>query len=216
MRMLITDLDNTLYDWVTFFANAFKVMVTELSKQIDVKEEQLLTEFKAIHQRYETSEQPFAILELPSVLRHFGKLPRGDLVRALDGPLHAFNSSRKRRLKLYESVAPTMKALDSKGSVVVGHTEAIAVNAYYRLRLLDIVDYFRRLYSLEGHVNAHPVEGREEKLRPPDGLVRMVPRSERKPNPQLLLDICNPMESLPDDQKEVRSFTIPYTHFQSY
>lgn len=78
-KLLITDLDNTLYDWVTFFSAAFRSMVGELNKLLDVPEETILSEFKTIHQRYGNSEQPFAVLELPSLQRRFADLSRDEL-----------------------------------------------------------------------------------------------------------------------------------------
>jgi FMN phosphatase YigB (HAD superfamily) len=33
-KLLITDLDNTLYDWVTFFTASFRSMVTELTSML--------------------------------------------------------------------------------------------------------------------------------------------------------------------------------------
>ena len=76
MKMLITDLDNTLYDWVTFFSKAFKAMVKELSAIVDTAEDQLLDEFKALHQHYNNTEQPFTILELPSVKKNLETYPK--------------------------------------------------------------------------------------------------------------------------------------------
>jgi FMN phosphatase YigB (HAD superfamily) len=63
-KLLITDLDNTLYDWVSFFSASFQNMVSELTKLLEVSEETVLSEFKVIHRRYGNSEQPFAVLEL--------------------------------------------------------------------------------------------------------------------------------------------------------
>ena len=67
MRLLITDLDNTLYDWVTYFANSFLAMVKGLATTLDVAEETLLDEFKAVHRHYGNSEHLLKILDLPSV-----------------------------------------------------------------------------------------------------------------------------------------------------
>lgn len=49
--LLIADLDNTLYDWVTFFARAFSAMVDELETLLTIDRERLLDEFKVVHQR---------------------------------------------------------------------------------------------------------------------------------------------------------------------
>src|SRR5215212_7249213 len=120
MALVITDLDNTLYDWVTYFSPSFSAMVQELADLIDVDEVTLLDEFKAVHQRYGNSEQPFAILELPSVRKAFGEIPRTELVRELERPLTTFNEARTRYLQLYDSVEDTLAELRRRGHVIVG------------------------------------------------------------------------------------------------
>jgi phosphoglycolate phosphatase-like HAD superfamily hydrolase len=190
-ELVITDLDNTLYDWVTFFAKSFQAMLSSLAKLLEVGEPELINEFKLVHQRYQDSEQPFAILELPSVRARFSGLDRLRLTRELDEPLHAFNRERKQHLRLYDSVANTMRVLSRYGITIVGHTEASMVNAYYRLKWLGIEQYFHRLYVRARLWDGHPDPDREQELQPPSGLVRTLLSSERKPNPSVLRDICD-------------------------
>jgi len=73
-KLLISDLDNTLYDWVTFFTASFRSMVSELTVLLQIPESTILDEFKAVHQRYGNSEQTFSILELTSLQRRFADL----------------------------------------------------------------------------------------------------------------------------------------------
>jgi len=190
MALLITDLDNTLYDWVTFFAKAFQGMVEELSGLLDVNREQLYSEFKTLNQRCGTSEQPFTALELPSVRKRFGSLSRRELMRALDRPLHVFNRLRNQHLHLYPSVEETLRTLSDRGVVLVGHTESIAENALFRLQKLRVESYFKHLYVLESTYPGHPDPERASALAPPPDFIRTIPLPERKPNPALLLDIC--------------------------
>lgn len=190
-RLLITDLDNTLYDWVTFFARAFDAMVDSMVDLLSVDRETLLDEFRAVHQRLGDSEHPYAALELPSVRARFPDATQSELALALDEPLHRFNSVRKHTLALYPGVEVTLARLQQAGITIVGHTEAIAPNAYYRLARLNIAHRFKHLYVLQGQPVNHPRPDRIPLLEPPRGLVRSIPRSERKPNPRLLLDICD-------------------------
>jgi phosphoglycolate phosphatase len=199
MKLLITDLDNTLYDWVTFFSKSFKAMVEKLSSIINVEQTQLLNEFKAIHQYYGNTEQPFAILELPSVIKRFGNLPKKELMKKLDDALHAFNSVRKGNLHLYKTVKETLSFIRKNGIIVVGYTEAIAVNGYYRLYKLEILDYFNRLYALEGKYDGHPDPCVEKSLAPPEHFIKTIPNSKKKPNPELLLDICKKEKVPPEN-----------------
>lgn len=199
MKLLITDLDNTLYDWVTYFARAFDAMTHALEPLLGVAREQILDEFKAVHQRYGNSEQPFAVLELPSVQKRFSTEDRRALRAAVDPALQAFNAARKEHLALYASVRDTLQDLRERGVRVVGHTEAIAVNAAYRLRYLGIEDLFAHLYVLEGQTLEHPEPGHSIDLNTPLGFIHVVPREERKPNPRLLLDICESESVSPRD-----------------
>ncbi len=113
--------------------------------------------------------------------------------------LRAFNSTRDEHLRLYPKVHETLSALRDFGVPVVGHTEAIAVNAYYRLHKLEVINLFRRIYALEGHLEPHPNPQRNLNQAPPSELIRIVPKSERKPNPALLLDICKREGVEPED-----------------
>jgi len=190
MTLLITDLDNTLYDWVTYFASSFRAMVKDLAKVLDIDEETLLDEFKVVHQHHGSSEHPFAIFELPSVQHAFPGASRQDLLHELESAITAFRKAREKHLALYAGVATTLASLRDKGVIIVAHTEAVAVHAYYRLLRLDIVDCYRRIYALDGNLEPHPNPARAVELTPPLGLIRVIPRSERKPNPELLRDIC--------------------------
>ncbi|HEX7861704.1 MAG TPA: HAD family hydrolase [Verrucomicrobiae bacterium] len=186
-KLLITDLDNTLYDWVTFYSRAFRAMVQELSVLLGVPTEQLLTEFQAVHRRYGTSEPPFGALEIESVLNRFGNTDSKALLLHLDPAFRAFNSARKKYLKAYPYVEETLGALRAANIRIVAHTEAVFENAYYRLLKLGLADSFTHLYTIESALPHHPTGS---KLLPRPPYVSVLPNSERKPNPRLVRDIC--------------------------
>jgi FMN phosphatase YigB (HAD superfamily) len=187
-KMLITDLDNTLYDWVTYFSKSFEAMVNCLSELISEDKEEILCEFKAIHQHYGNTEQPFAILELPIVQKHFGPASRTKLKEKLSKPLYAFNSTRKRLLTLYDGVEMALQRLCISGFKIVGFTEAISINALFRLEKLGIKKYIKRLYAPEGKYLEHP----DPNFKKPIDVnyICFIPKDNKKPNPQVLLDIC--------------------------
>lgn len=191
MNLLITDLDNTLYDWVTYFANSFRAMTKDLAARLEVEEEALLDEFKAVHRHYGNSEHPFAMFELPSVRRRFPNSSRQELLVELDSSLAAFRAAREKHLRLYTGVSETLRALSEAGTIIVAHTEAVAIHAYYRLMRLDILKYFKHIYALEGCPEPHPDPTRAAQLVPPPDLIDFIPKNERKPNPALLQHICH-------------------------
>lgn len=187
MRLLVTDLDNTLYDWVTAFARSFRAMLRELGAQLGVSEDTLCQEFRAVHRRHHNSEHPYAILEIGSVRRAFPGATAAELLVELARPLAAFDAARATWLRLYDGVDETLSALRDQGVVVVGHTEAIGVSARQRLRMLGIEHHFAGVYCLESTLDPHPSPTWQDK----GGVaLHVVPREERKPNPALLQDIC--------------------------
>lgn len=188
--LVITDLDNTLYDWVTFYSAAFEAMLIALVKRLNVSRDRLVREFQEVHRRYGNSEQPFAVLELPSVKTAMQSLDRASRAKELDDVLHAFNSARREHLQLYPTVATTLQALQRARVPVIGFTDASLINAYYRLSMLGIAAQFRRLYVRPIDWEGHPDPDREAQLQPPPQLVREIPSEERKPDPRILLDIC--------------------------
>ena len=63
-KVLITDLDNTIYNWVDFFAPSFRAMLGEMVHLTSLDEDTLISSFQRVYQRHGTSEYSFAIEEL--------------------------------------------------------------------------------------------------------------------------------------------------------
>jgi hypothetical protein len=101
ISLVVTDLDNTLYDWVTFFVTSFYRMVEVASELLDAPREQLLDELQAVHRRYHDSEYPFALLETDIVLSRFGDIPRLESKERLKPAFQAFNEARDETLRLW-------------------------------------------------------------------------------------------------------------------
>lgn len=73
MRLFIADLDNAIYDWVTYYAQAFRAMVTSLVNITEIAENVLLDDFRSIHHKYANFEYPFAVLELSSLRAKYSR-----------------------------------------------------------------------------------------------------------------------------------------------
>ena len=191
VSLLITDLDNTLYDWVTYFAEAFSALIEKAEEILSVPRSRLLDEFKRVHQRHHNSEHPFALLEIESVVDKFTHLSRQGKKQALDSAFYAFNKKRKETLLPYEGVLSTLGSISASGCIIVGHTEATVPNAIVRLSSLDLIQYFIRLYAIEPPQFEHPDPERAKLQDIPPNFIRIIPRVKRKPNPLVLLDICS-------------------------
>lgn len=179
-RLLITDLDDTLYDWLGFFIPSFYAMVDEVVKITGISKEILIQEYKTKHQHYGSVEYPFVTLELPSVLKKYKDLTTCEIKEVLSEAFHRFNSVRKEKLKLYEGVENTLKELFENNVVIIGYTESSQENGFYRLKKLGIEKYFKTVYvSSSNYENNYPVSEK----------IKVV--STKKPNKEVLLNICN-------------------------
>lgn len=144
---LITDLDNTLYNWTDFFGPSFRAMVHALSARLEVEEEILLDQFRDVFAKYGTLEYSFSIQELKSVRG----LPKEEVDRMVHLGRVAFGQVRRRRLKAYPDVAETLAWIAKAGVRVIGLTNAPLLHAARRLRHLGVISFFSGLAGWEGH-----------------------------------------------------------------
>jgi len=188
--LVITDLDNTLYDWVTSFVPAFYSMVDAACELLDVPKEQLLDEMQAVHRRYGNSEQPFALLETPIVACRFPNFDAEERRRHLDPVFHVFNKVRRNSLQLYDSVRETLQVIQQSGALTVAHTDAHVGNSLFRLSKLDLTELVARLYAPLKQSGTELICSSANGLHALRDYVHVLPPEDRKPNPKALLDIC--------------------------
>ena len=145
-RLVLADLDNTLYDWPKFFAPSFRAMVHALSPQLELPEDQLYDEFKAVFSRHKSLEYAFAIQELASV-RTLPSDRVQDLVRRGRG---AFLSVQRRHLRPYSNVVETLQWLRDQDYDVVAVTNSPLFRAQQRLFDLKLDGFLTGLVAWEG------------------------------------------------------------------
>jgi FMN phosphatase YigB (HAD superfamily) len=189
-KLLITDLDNTLYDWVSYFAASFNAMLDKLTSITQLDRQILLNDFKKVHERYGNTEYPFSILELDSLIALYGTSDKEIIRNEVDEALHAFNSERKNTLKCYDGVLETLKQLSSNGVNIVAHTEAPVRNSLFRLEKLGIKQYFSHLYAPRDRYPELLDANSQAWLAEQGDFLILLSEDERKPNPSLLVDIC--------------------------
>ncbi|MCX6578961.1 MAG: HAD family hydrolase [Candidatus Aminicenantes bacterium] len=189
IELLIIDLDNTLYDWISFFVPAFYRMIDVAVEILQVDRETLLTDIQKVHQKYGNSEHPFALLETGAAINRFPGKNRAELAKILDPAFHAFNKKRKELLRLFPGVFETLKFINESGCTVVAHTEADVLNSLFRINALGIRQFLSYLYAPRSEGLGHP-EGKvlyADELK--NGFLRLLPREHRKPSPKVLEDI---------------------------
>jgi len=166
-------------------------MVETASDLLKVDQEALLDELQEVHKLYHDSEYPFALLETRLIKERFPKLSRLELKQQLDPAFRAFNETRDRTLELYPTVLATLQTLQRSGATIVGHTEASAPNAFFRLRKLGCWQYVSRLYALEHIGEDHPIVEKSMRFHEERDRVHFLRADQRKPNRDILLTICS-------------------------
>lgn len=145
---LITDLDNTLFDWVELWSQCFSAMLDGLVEVSRVPRERLLPEISLIHQKHGTSEYSFLIDELPSlkpVLK--GRSP----TEVFAGPIEAYREQRRKHLRLFPTVAETLLKIKGRGTIIIGYTESMAFYSNYRIRRLGLDGVLDHVFCPKDH-----------------------------------------------------------------
>lgn len=192
--VLVTDLDNTLFDWVGIWYHSFSEMLNEVSRISGIDKDRLASEFKEVHRRHGTSEYAFSINELPSLQSLY---PGEDLSERFEPAISAFRKARKERLHLYPTVFDTLRSIKANGGFVVGFTESMAFYAMYRLKRLRLDGVLDLLYSPADHDLPEGLNLDQVRALSPDQYKliqtehRHIPVDRKKPSPDILLQIID-------------------------
>jgi phosphoglycolate phosphatase-like HAD superfamily hydrolase len=192
IELLITDLDNTLYDWFDFWYHSFTAMLDQIVAISGITPEQLEPEIKKIYERHGTSEYSFLIEELEPLLRRH----RREEIRQIYEPaIRAYREARSEHLRLYPHVVETLKEIKSQGSKIIAYTESLEFYSTYRIRklgldgILDIV-YFPRDHDLPESMTEEQIRYySSEPYKLQSTQTRHTEKGESKPNPELLAHI---------------------------
>lgn len=187
IELVITDLDNTLYDWVGWFSRGLAELVTATATRVGAPTSDVLEELRHAHVQRGTVEDADAVLDLPMVQAAFGSVDaaRAELAEAMNRAA----SARATPPPLYPGVRSTLSRLRQRGVRIVGHTEAPAAAAVSRIRALRL---HRELSVLYARMRARGVDSEA----PP---IRVLDPAHRKPDPEAVLEICAD-EGIPPDR----------------
>lgn len=193
--VLLTDLDNTIYNWVDFWAPSFRAMVHVLNRKTGLPEEEILEQFRSVYAAHGSVEYSFSVQELPFV----ASLPKeevDDLVKAARG---AFRRVREKRLQPYPGVKETLRQVHEARIAIVAVTNAPVFLTNRRLHNLHIAHLFAGLAAWEGFAVASDnpyVQQREWRTK--IGQEWSLPKSDLKPNPDSYLRVLKDLGIPPE------------------
>ena len=185
--VLITDLDNTLFDWFDIWCATFKPLLEKTSEVSGIDRKILIDEIRPIHQKHGTAEYAFVLEEIPSLLKKYGNRER--ILSEFSEAIHAARSNRIKHLKLYKGVYDTLAELRSKRVRVIAYTESKEWYTKFRLKRLGLDFFIEKVYSPGDHVKLPIDDSKRTDIVFDNIEFRKTPKDELKPNPKLLLDI---------------------------
>lgn len=150
-RALLLDLDNTLYDWVAFFAPALRGMCRALSEMTGIPQDRLFQEFRIVFRSHGTVEYSFALQELPSIVALHPDRSGAEIVDIYRPVVDVFQQRRRAFLRPYPGVATGLATLREAGCRVFGVTDSRSFQAANRLRQLKLDGLIEGLFSVTDH-----------------------------------------------------------------
>jgi phosphoglycolate phosphatase-like HAD superfamily hydrolase len=201
ISLLVTDLDNTLWDWFNIWYRAFTAMLDIIVAESGCNREELEDQIKAVHQLRRTSEYPHLIQELPALQERY---PGEDLAVRFAHAIRAYQSERRAAMTLYPGVYESLNAIKRCGTTIVGYTESLAYVSSYRIRRFHLDGVIDTLYSPPD--SDFPAGVTAEQLRvsedPADYTLqrtqhRHTPVGLLKPEPEVLAAIVEEMSDGP-------------------
>lgn len=190
VSLLVTDFDNTLYDWVGMWHNAFEAMMKEIVRISGLSRDVLEPEIQKIFQKYGTTEYPFLIEKIPSLKNLH---PKQDLTIVYEDAIKAYSFSRKKTLTLYPYVFETLSKIKNNGGMIVVFTESREFYTLRRIKILGLDGLIDFVYSPPDHKDLSTPKRYYDKnaYKFEKTIQKNIEEGEFKPDPQILREIIN-------------------------
>lgn len=148
--MVVLDIDNTLFDWVNYYAHAFTQLLATLEAITGIPQQTLATEAKSVFSEEGSIEYPFVIQRLPSIVNHYQQNWQALINEAVRRGRDAFISAAGTMLKPYADVPATLAQVRATWPQVplVALTDAPRYVAMWKLNKLGLLSYFDAVYGL--------------------------------------------------------------------
>lgn len=149
-KLFITDIDNTLFDWVTYYVNCFQTLLSTVGDIIGEDPEVLAAQAKEVFSVHGSIEYPFLIQELPAVMDYYKSDIDGMLNEAVQQGRDRFLDLAEDYLSPYEGVIETLHKIRERfpDMPIAALTDAPRYVAMWKLNKLGILEFFDAVYGL--------------------------------------------------------------------
>lgn len=149
IKLLVTDIDNTVFDWVEYYVTALSKTLIFVAEKIGSDYDTLAAECKVIFSRH-TIEYPFVVQELPSVIKYYNNDIDKILWDCVNPARQYFKDIAAPLLTPFPGVHDTMVRLKSEFPDVqlIALTDAPRYVAMWKLNKLGLLKDFDAVYGL--------------------------------------------------------------------
>ncbi len=192
-NMVIVDADNTLYDWVRYFASYLRAALFDLRTITGVPLPKLAERLSAVFRKHGTVEYRYFLTELATA--NGLQLAAGEVARVDT----AVQSRGRRALVPYPGVRSGLRELRDAGVVIVCISDSTRYHLLSRLDQAGLAQYFSATYTSPDY--EIPYRFREARSNDMKSLlnkyphlhVRNLPAGVRKPSPKVLETVLSDM-----------------------
>ncbi len=214
--LLVTDIDNTMFDWVAYYVTAFSGMLNRVAQIIHSDYETLSNEAKIILTEH-TIEYPFVVQQLPSVNAFYGHDIEKMLVECVTPARDYFKELAKDFLKPYPTVIEALTEIRARYPelAIVALTDAPRYVAMWKLNKLGLLHFFNAVYGLGDPIIPTDQDINKVKVTPDilmkhlrqnnfgfKGKIRILPHEYEKPGTRGLKTVL--MDYAIDENKDKR------------
>ncbi len=149
-QLVVTDIDNTVFDWVSYYVAAFNALLDTVAGIVGSSRETLANEARDVFTAHASIEYPFVIQELRSVNQFYGNNIDAMLSQAVSRGRDAFMQTAQKVLKPYSDVQSTFAAIRNHhpNLPIVALTDAPRYVAMWKLNKLGLLEFFDAVYGL--------------------------------------------------------------------
>lgn len=150
LKLIVTDIDNTVFDWVTYYVHAITALFREVSEITGIEVNQLAAEAQEVFTRHGSIEYPFLIQEMPSIEQFYGDDIDKMLTESVYRGRKEFMKVADRYLVPYRGVADTLKKIRAEypETPIVALTDAPRYVAMWKMNKLGLLPFFDAVYGL--------------------------------------------------------------------
>lgn len=193
IKAIITDLDNTCWDWMGFFIPAMKRFVDKTAEIIGTTPEALYPEVRSVAQRHGSSEYGWILQELPSVQRHKEQQQDPRPIPEIFKPaIEAYCEERDKHLVPYAGVTDFFNQLGQRGTLRLAATDSLAFYTFTRLRKTGLDSHIDVAYVPPDNDMPPGADLAASRSHPPayyksrHTQYRALPPGMKKPYPEML------------------------------